>query len=63
MPNSNELKLEPRVPTEAVVARRKEEKKEDRVPAEDGIQFRSVKPRTLRPTGFSGGTGYVSMRR
>ena len=57
MPNSNELKLERCAPTESVAERRKEEKKEDRVNAEDGIQSRSEKPRFLRPMGFLGGTG------
>ena len=59
MPNSNELKLERCAPTESVAERRKEEKKEDRVNAEDGIQSRSEKPRFLRPMGFLGGTGAV----
>ena len=59
MPNSNELKLERCAPTESVAERRKEEKKEDRVNAEDGIQPRSKKPRFLRPMGFLGGTGGV----
>jgi hypothetical protein len=35
-----------------------EDKKGGRVHAEDGIQSRSEKPRFLRPTGFSGGTGF-----
>ncbi len=57
MPKSNEPKLERGAPTQAVAQCRQEEKKEGRVQAKDGIQSRSEKPRFLRPTGFSGGTG------
>ena len=56
MSNSNELKLERGAPTDAVAECCKEEMKEDRVHAKDGIQSWSEKPRFLRPSEFSGGT-------